>query len=327
LGGILGCLWLLVLAALPAAAAPNLPGTDACTADPATVARVHARMLKAPIAFEARDQGKSFVSRGAGYTLALTPGEALIALRPGGPDKHGPLCGKAGCRRGLSEAPRAASLAAPAGDADAPPPATLRLKLAGAKADATLAGEAPLPGTVNIYHGSDPTQWQTGIVTYAKVRTRGVYPGVGLVYYGNGGRLEYDFVVAPGADAGAIAFTVEGAQRVDTDAGGALVLAVAGGELHMKKPLVYQEIEGKRRPVEGPYRLNETVQGVRVAFQVEGYARDHALVIDPVVEWSTYQMGTTADARGAPGISKKRGNGPDSTPTTTFFPTNCRSAS
>ena len=52
------------------------------------------------------------------------------------------------------------------------------------------------------------------VAGYAKVKYEGVYPGIDLVYYGNQeGRLEYDFIVAPGADPDQIAVSVEGAQR------------------------------------------------------------------------------------------------------------------
>jgi len=70
-------------------------------------------------------------------------------------------------------------------------------------------GAEELPGKTNYFIGNDPKKWRTNVPTYAQVRYHDVYPGVDLVYYGNqGGQLEYDFVVAPGADPSAIALDV-----------------------------------------------------------------------------------------------------------------------
>ena len=79
------------------------------------------------------------------------------------------------------------------------------MHLVGANANAPVSGVDELPGKSNYFIGNDPKKWRTNVANYAKVRYQNVYPGIDLVYYGNqGGRLEYDFVVAPGADPSAI---------------------------------------------------------------------------------------------------------------------------
>ena len=47
-----------------------------------------------------------------------------------------------------------------------------------------------------------PNRHYTHIPTYAKVQYHDVYPGVDLIYYFNNHKLEYDFVISPGADIG-----------------------------------------------------------------------------------------------------------------------------
>jgi len=85
----------------------------------------------------------------------------------------------------------------------------LRMRLVGANANAAVTGAGELPGKTNYFLGNDPKKWRTNVPTYAQVKYQGVYPGVDLVYYGNqGGQLEYDFVVAPGADPSAIVLDV-----------------------------------------------------------------------------------------------------------------------
>ena len=102
-------------------------------------------------------------------------------------------------------------------------PATISMRLVGGSRDvAGPAGLEPLPGITNYLAGNDPRLWKTGIHGFRKVRYRGVYPGVDLIYYGNQRQLEYDFVVAPGARAGDIAIAFDGARHVAVDADGSL---------------------------------------------------------------------------------------------------------
>jgi hypothetical protein len=106
-----------------------------------------------------------------------------------------------------------------------------------------------------------------------------IYPGVDLVYYGNQRQLEYDFIVEPGADPRVITLDAEGADRLEVDAGGDLVLHVGTREVRQRRPVVYQEPQGVRRAVEARYVLHGPR---RVGFQLGAYDPGLALVIDPV---------------------------------------------
>src|SRR5947207_7339241 len=90
-------------------------------------------------------------------------------------------------------------------------PDVLQMKLVGANQAAKVTALDELPGKSNYFIGNDPKKWRTDVPTYGKVKYQGVYPGIDLVYYGNQRQLEYDFVVAPGADRKAI--TLETANR------------------------------------------------------------------------------------------------------------------
>ena len=85
---------------------------------------------------------------------------------------------------------------------DAPaPPQVVKMKFLGAAAHPKISGESPLPGKVNYFVGKDKSKWRANVPTYGKVRYASVYPGIDLVHYGTqDGQLEYDFVVAPGAN-------------------------------------------------------------------------------------------------------------------------------
>ena len=99
----------------------------------------------------------------------------------------------------------------------------------------------------NYLLGNDPSQWHTSVPNYGGVKYQGVYPGIDLVYYGNQRQLEYDFVVSPGADPRRIRLGFQGADKLEVDAQGDLVLHTATGVIRQRKPVVYQEVEGLRR--------------------------------------------------------------------------------
>jgi hypothetical protein len=90
--------------------------------------------------------------------------------------------------------------------------------------------------------------------------------------------MEYDLVVNPDADAGQIKFEFAGASRISVDDSGDLVLETLAGASRHKRPVIYQEIDGTKRGVDGGY----TVSGNRVGFSIGSFDRSKPLVIDPV---------------------------------------------
>jgi hypothetical protein len=109
-----------------------------------------------------------------------------------------------------------------------------------------------------------------------------------IVYYGTQGQLEYDFVVRPGSSPATIDLRFEGADRVELGDHGDLLVHTAGGLVRNGKPVVYQVIDGRRRPVAGAYMLRGAS---RVGFDVGRYDANVPLVIDPTLVYSTYLGG------------------------------------
>jgi uncharacterized repeat protein (TIGR01451 family) len=245
---------------------------------------IAAQYGKLPLTFEANngqtDSSVKFFSRGSGYSLFLTKNEAVIALR------------RASRSQKVAEKLPGPPKADLANDKPAAG-ATIRMELVGANAELRPIGDEELPGKANYFIGNDPSKWRTNVPTYAKVKYKGIYPGVDLVYYGNQGRLEYDFVVAPGADPSKIRLKFGGAKKLNLDERGNLLLR-ADGDVRLERPVVYQVVDGARRPVEGSYKL---MAGNTVRFHVGEYDGTTALVIDPVLAFSTY-LGGSAYANG-----------------------------
>ena len=110
-----------------------------------------------------------------------------------------------------------------------------------------------MPGIVNYFIGNNPAKWHTNIETFGKVRYSELYPGIDLVYYGNPRQLEHDFVVEPGADPSTIRWRFDGATAVHLTENGTLAVAANGQEVWLQAPVVYQEKNEIREPIQGRY--------------------------------------------------------------------------
>ncbi len=136
------------------------------------------------------------------------------------------------------------------------------------------------------------TNWHTDVPNYARVAYRQAYPGVDVIYYGSRNQLEYDFILAPGADPGAIHMRFSGAGRLRITRGGDLVMESPSGRMTQKRPLIYQEGVAGRREIGGRYVL---LADDTVGLKVDGYDRRRKLVIDPILAYSTYLGGSGLD--------------------------------
>ena len=153
---------------------------------------------------------------------------------------------------------------------------TVKMALTGNRnVEAIPFPEDELPGRVNYLIGNDPAQWRTSVPTFSRVRYRNVYRGIDLIYYGSQRQLEYDFVVAPGADPQSIRMRFEGAAQLRVTSDGDLVATTSGGSIEMHKPVVYQEADGARKAVAGTFAVTS---GRTVGFRLGTYDHRKPLV-------------------------------------------------
>ena len=247
---------------------------------------------KGTIWFEA-NQGQAptevkFLAKGPVYSLFLTPNEAILQLRR------------------IKHQQQTCGLSEPGGPFIVPAPqpdATLRIQFNGVNSVVVMVGEDELTSKVNRFRGSAPANWHTNIPTYAKVRYKDVYPGIDLVFYGrNQNQLEWDIIVAAGADPSQIMFSIEGADQVQLDTQGDLILHTGDDRVRLRKPYIYQIKDGARYDIAGQYHIianNEATESTcrnwQIAFELGDYDQGHTLVIDPILSYSTYLGGSGSD--------------------------------
>jgi uncharacterized protein (TIGR03437 family) len=218
-----------------------------------------------PLAFEKHGAGSQerFVARGQGYTIGLEGRRFAVGVAA------------------KDKASRAVSL-----------------EFVGAQPGRAVAGRE-LPGKVNYIRGNDPRKWQIGLATYERVTYPNAYPGIDVIYYGNQQQLEFDLLVKPGADPGAIRLKAQGADRLSIDGSGALNLGEAAGGFRLALPRIYQEVNGEKLRVPGHYAI---VGRDEVAFRIDPWDHTHPLVIDPTVVWSV-QLGGGLSSSGAQAVA------------------------
>ena len=176
----------------------------------------------------------------------------------------------------------------------------MRLVLAGATAGRVTPSDH-LRGVANYYTGLDSSRWRTNVPMWGKVTFHEVYPGIDVVYYGTQGNLEFDFVVAPGANPARIQLALEGLETDDdadiaSDNGGVRI-AFPSGEVRLRPPHAYQLIDGVKRVVRVDYAIERGVEHPpRVSLQLGPYDTSRPLVIDPVLAYSSSFGISTDDA-------------------------------
>lgn len=246
---------------------PSLPARQTSTRDSGRQLAAHSQIL---LGFEPNvgqsDAQVKFLFRGRRYTMFLAPSAAVWVLN------------------------------------GATKPAALRMCFVGGNPATRLTGLDQLAGKSNYFVGNDTAKWRTNVPHYARVRYQAVYPGIDLVFYqGPLGHLEYDFVITPGADPGAITLTFEGSRKLELDARGDLILHLPSAgpvppasnfTTRLLKPLIYQPLGDRRQEISGGYVLTDANQ---VRFEVASYDHTRPLVIDPALAYSTYLGGSGDD--------------------------------
>ena len=205
------------------------------------------------------DTAASFIANGRGFSIGLTGGQATLVL--------------AGAR-GTAGATAAMVLV---------------------DADPLARGEA-LEAQAGVSNYLSSGQSLTGVPHFGRVRYTSVYAGIDLEYYGRAGLLEYDWVVQPGADVGAIGVRFSGIDRYRLDSAGNLLIDVPNGQLVQRAPVASQIVEGVRQEVQASFDLRA---GSVVGLKVGDHDPSLPLTIDPVLVYASYLGGSGFDAANA----------------------------
>lgn len=166
----------------------------------------------------------------------------------------------------------------------------IRANFVGSNPSAEVRGWEQLPGIANFFIGNDPTKWRTNIATFEGVWYEEVYDGIDVKYSGQSGQVKRDIYVAPGASVDTIKIAYENINDIEIREDGSLALITDTGELTEKTPIAYQIINGQQVDVDVAYKI---LEGNQIGFEVGSYDLNHELVLDPILEYSTYLGGSS----------------------------------
>jgi len=172
----------------------------------------------------------------------------------------------------------------------------LSLSFIGANKNTKITADDKMPGHVNYFIGNDRSKWRSDIPAFGAVTYENIYKNIDIKFYGNNKNIEHDVIVRPGGDPSAVRFAYKGIKGLQITENGGLNVSLTHGKIIEKRPVVYQEIGGKRVAVDGAYRLIKGDKGAfSYGFKVASYDKTKDLIIDPVLVYSTYLGGSGQD--------------------------------
>lgn len=280
--------WLVFCSAMVSQDSRGTPAKARAQKNVPTMKSVQTAIARLPLAFEP-NQGQaaatdSYVARGPGYSIALSPGQVRIALSP-------PAAAADQRPVRSNDESRADRLDVRRPSASIQGIPEVSVSIVGADPHARSRLEEPLSSHTNYYKGKDRSRWLKGVPNYGRVRFEHVLPGVDLAYYGNQGRLEYDLILHPGARPQDLRLKLEGAESSSLEADGSLKLSTSAGDIRFLPPTVYQEKAGRRQAVEAAFLQRNNGE---IGFRVGDYDKTRKLVVDPVLVYST-RFGSSSD--------------------------------
>jgi len=169
----------------------------------------------------------------------------------------------------------------------------VRMRFGNGADAATPIPEQRLSGVHNYFLGNDPERWKSNVPLHGSVRMAGLYDGIDVRARSADGHFEYDLLVEPGAELAEVEVEVEGADGLHIDADGTLVMETKLGPVRQPVPKTWQvTASGERQEVACRYVV---LDDTRFGFAAPGWDRDHALVVDPGLIWSTFLGGSGND--------------------------------
>lgn len=156
----------------------------------------------------------------------------------------------------------------------------------------------------NYYIGNDPSNWVSNVFSYEKVVLDDFYNGIDLEYDGTSSQLKYSFHVKPNADVTSIKLKIAGSNKIEIDRFGRLIITTEFGEIIEEKPKAWNLIENKKRLIDVNYKIEE---GILTYEFPNGYDKNHLLVIDPTLTFSTF-TGSSMDNWGMTATPDPSGN-------------------
>ncbi|MFN0110869.1 MAG: SdrD B-like domain-containing protein [Blastocatellia bacterium] len=164
------------------------------------------------------------------------------------------------------------------------------LNLEGANQSPTLKLGKSFGTRYNYFLGNDSAEWTTGIQAAKDLTLEGVYPGIDLrLYSTDEGSLEFDWVLAAGADYSQVKMNFAGQDNLAVAKDGSLQVGLRFTDVKFHLPESYQVTESGKQNVN--FAFNKSEDGTVTFTTGDKVDARYPLVIDPVLGWGTFMDG------------------------------------
>jgi len=179
----------------------------------------------------------------------------------------------------------------------------LKVRFIEANSNVDMQGKNTSMAKYNYFYGNEPDKWATGARGFKKILIKEIYSGVNLEISSANNQLKYDLLLEPGANPACIQMHYDGASSLDL-VNNKLNILLPYFTLQEQIPASYAICDSVSRAVNSSYRLTNNI----VSFEVGHVDKDEALVIDPLLVFSTYS-GSPSDNWGNTATYDEQGNG------------------
>jgi hypothetical protein len=163
----------------------------------------------------------------------------------------------------------------------------------GSTGSKAITGTQKKDGYNNYFIGTDKSKWQSYVPRFGEVNMSHIYNGIDARIYLENNAIRYDLIVAPRVAPTVISMNFNGAETVNINDAGELVIKTSIGDVTNAKLHAYQETANGRVDVACNFKQFENGN---IGFEVGKYNQDLPLIIDPLI-YCTYlsEGGTNSD--------------------------------
>jgi gliding motility-associated-like protein len=165
--------------------------------------------------------------------------------------------------------------------------------------------EKPSEFYYNYFIDNDQSKWKSKVHAYSKITYENFYPGIDFILESKQASLEYLFKIQPGTEVSTILYSIEGADKINIDKNGNLIIKHRFGSINESKPKAWTiNDDGTKKNVSIQYKISNGI----IRFHLpKSYDKTKLLIIDPNITFSTYS-GSTSDNWGSTATPDNNGN-------------------
>ncbi len=144
----------------------------------------------------------------------------------------------------------------------------------------------------NFLFGKNKKNFKTDVPSFNSIIYKSLYKNIDLSFRSENSSLKSEYRVDPGGQWEEIIIRVTGAEKLEIDKTGGIVIKTSFGDIKEGTPFVFQSKNGSKQEIASSFKIlsNDTY-----GFNIGKYDKGLPLFIDPVITYSSYLGGASDD--------------------------------